>query len=392
VTTPGESSAAVRYVLINWLSFTTLLGALIVLLPLHLEALGLGVDAIAAVSAAAGVGGVISADVVGRLAVRFGAVRLVRGGIAILGLSVVGIGLTRSFIPFVLLHGVIGGATSMVRVGSQMVVRNRVDNDRRGRVHARQGLTTRIGFLVVPVAAGVLWELLEPEWSFVALTVAAAAIALLAGSLAVALPAPVAPSPGSAVPWPRMLRYASGPILFVASRAGRMLLLPLIGLELDLSPSRIGALVGLSAAADVLIAPASGPIMDGRGRLATIVPSFGLTAVGFVLLGIATDGWLLGIAAVVLGIGNGLSAGLLLTIGTDLAPAGAEGPFLGRFGAMSDAGRLIGPFVVGLLGEWFGLNSAAFALAVTTIVGLALIMLFVGETRPPGDTRPRIPA
>ena len=110
MTTPGESSAAVRYVLINWLSFTTLLGALIVLLPLHLEALGLGVDAIAAVSAAAGVGGVISADVVGRLAVRFGAVRLVRGGIAILGLCVVGIGLTRSFIPFVLLHGVIGVA------------------------------------------------------------------------------------------------------------------------------------------------------------------------------------------------------------------------------------------------------------------------------------------
>lgn len=382
MTSTGESRAAVRYVLINWLSFTTLLGALIVLLPLHLEALGLGVDAIAAVSAAAGIGGVLSADLVGRLAVRVGAVRLVRGGIAVMGVSVMGIGLSQSFIPFLLLHGGVGVATSMVRVGSQMVVRNRVDDDRRGRVHARQGLTTRIGFLVVPIAAGVLWEVLEPEWSFLALTLAAAVIAYLAGSLAVELSSPTAPKPESTIPWPLLLRYASGPILFVASRSGRMLLLPLIGLELDLSPIRIGALVGLSTAADVIIAPASGPIMDSRGRLATIVPSFGLTAVGFVLLGIASGGWLLGIAAVVLGIGNGLSAGLLLTIGSDLAPKGAEGQFLGRFGAMSDVGRLLGPFVVGLLGEWVGLNSAAFALAVTTIIGLVLILVFVGETRP----------
>lgn len=378
----SESGAAVRYVLTGWLSFTALLGALIVLLPLHLKTLGFDVDAIAAVSAAAGIGGVISADVVGGLAVRFGAVRLIRGGIALMAASVMGIGLAEHFVLFVVLHGLVGVATSMIRVGSQMVVRNRIESDRRGRVHAHQGVTTRIGFLIVPVGVGVLWEVLNPELTFVVPVAAAILFGLAAGNLAPVKAPPPKQADEVITPVATMLRYASGPMLFVASRAGRNLLLPLIGLELDLSPSRIGLLVGLSSAADVIIAPVSGPMMDRYGRLFTIVPSFGLTIVGFVMLALASGGWLLGIAAVALGIGNGLSAGLLLTLGTDLAPAGNEGPFLGRFGAMSDLGRLIGPFIIGLLGRTLGLNSAALALAVVTAVGLALIVFFVGETRP----------
>ena len=88
------------------------------------------------------------------------------------------------------------------------------------------------------------------------------------------------------------------------------------------------------------------------------------------------------VAAVILGLANGLSAGLLLTLGTDLAPAGNEGPFLGRFGAMHDVGRLLGPFIIGLLGERLGLDVASMALAVVTVIGLACILVFVGETRP----------
>ena len=382
VTQPAESRTAVRYVLTNWLSFTALLGALIVLIPIHLESLGLGVDAIAAVSAAAGIGGVISADIVGGLAVRFGAVRLVRGGIALMAVCVLGIGLADGFVVFVVLHGLVGVATSMIRVGSQMTVRNRIDGERRGRIHAHQGVTTRVGFLVVPVIVGVLWETLTPELTFAVPVAAAVVFAVAAGNLPVAKqPRPHAVAQ-AAVPVSTMLRYASGPILYVASRSGRNLLLPLVGLDLDLSPSRIGLLVGLSSAADVLTAPVSGPIMDRFGRLFTIVPSFALTSIGFVTLGLASGGWLLAIAAVVLGVGNGLSAGLLLTLGTDLAPEGNEGPFLGRFGAMSDAGRLLGPFIVGFLGEWLGLNTAALALAVVTAIGLGLIVIFIGETRP----------
>ncbi len=368
--------------LINWFNWTLLLAALIVLLPLHLEALGFGVDGIAAVTAAAGVGGVLSADFVGGLASRIGPVRLVRFGLLAMGASVAGIGAVSQLIPMLVLNTIVGVCTSMIRVGSQMLVRNRVDDDRRGRVHARQGQTTRLTMLVVPVGVGVMWEVLGPLANFAIPALITVVTLALAGSLTIRPPARAAKGE-SMTPFTTMLRYASGPILFSAARAGRMLLLPLIGLELNLSPPRIGLLIGLTSAADLLISPISGPIMDSRGRLGTIIPSFALTAVGFIILGLASGGWLLGVAAVVLGLGNGFSAGLLLTLGTDLAPAGNEGAFLGRFGAMHDSGRLLGPFLVGLLGESLGLNAAAIALAVVCFIGLACILAFVGETRPP---------
>ena len=378
----NESGAAIRYVLFNWMGFTLLVAALIVLLPLHLEAMGFGVDAIAAVTAAAGVGGVVSADPVGRIATRIGAARTVRLGIVAMMGFVVGLGLVSSFWALVLLNGAVGVCISMIRVGSQLVIHNRVDNNRRGRVHARQGFITRAGVLATPVAIGVLWERLDPEWNFLAPTLLVLLAMLLAGSLEAAPTPPMLQRRPSVTPLATMFRYASGLILFSAARSGRMLLLPLIGLELELAPSRIGLLIGLTAAADVLTSPASGPLMDERGRLATIIPSFTLTAAGFAVLGLAQGGWLLAIAAVVLGLGNGLSSGLLLTLGTDLAPPGGEGPFLGRFGAMQDTGRLIGPFVVGLLGELLGLNIAAVALAVITAAGLGCVLVFIGETRP----------
>ncbi len=378
----ADSGRAIRHVLANWLGQTLLVAGLVVLIPLHLTAIGFGVDAIAAVTAAAGIGGIVAAEPVGRAAARIGAVRLLRIGVAAMSAVVIAIGLVDSLVVLVLLNGVVGVCISMVRVGSQMLVGNRVGDERRGRVHAVQGFVGRVGMLLSPVAIGFAWEQFTSTWSFV-LTVAAALLAVAVGGSLDA--APVAPRRARGVvitSWSTMVRYSSGPTLFTAARSGRNLLLPLIGLELGLSPSRIGLLVGIGSAADVLAAPVSGPIMDGRGRLATIIPSFSLTAAGFGILGVADSGWLVAIAAVVLGLANGLSAGLLLTLGTDLAPIGNEGPFLGRFGAMHDAGRLLGPLIVGLLGDRLGLGAAAGTLAVVTLLGLGCILGFVGETRP----------
>lgn len=301
---------------------------------------------------------------------------------------VIGLGTVDDFLVLVALSGLTGFCISAVRVGAQMIVRNRVANERRGRVHGSQGFISRVMVLIAPVGIGVLWEQFVSLWSFVAPTVLSAVTLVVAGSLPGMKP-PVAERQTTrpVVPLGQMLRFGSGPILFTASRTGRMLLLPLVGLAADMSPSRIGLLVGLTAAADVLVSPAAGQIMDRRGRLAAIVPAFSLMALGFILLGIVllgtgSTGWLLAAAAITLGLGNGLSAGLLLTLGTDLAPPGNEGPFLGRFGAISDTGRLVGPFLVGLLGEQAGLSAAAFMLAAVTALGLGCIVVFVGETRP----------
>jgi MFS family permease len=120
--------------------------------------------------------------------------------------------------------------------------------------------------------------------------------------------------------------------------------------------------------------------MDRFGRLFAMVPAFGLIAVGLVLLGLADSTTTVVIAGAVIGVGNGLSSGTMLTFGSDLAPADATGPFLAGLAAMQDAGRVVGPLLVGVVGAGAGLGAASIALALVMIVAIAWLAVVVGET------------
>jgi predicted MFS family arabinose efflux permease len=59
------------------------------------------------------------------------------------------------------------------------------------------------------------------------------------------------------------------------------------------------------------------------------VPSFAVMALGVALIPLAGDFEGLLLASVVIGLGNGLGSGAMMTLGADLAPPGATGEFLG---------------------------------------------------------------
>jgi MFS family permease len=50
--------------------------------------------------------------------------------------------------------------------------------------------------------------------------------------------------------------------------------------------------------------------------------------------------------AAVLGVGNGLSSGILLTLGADVAPQDDPAAFLGSWRTLTDAGGAIAPLLV----------------------------------------------
>lgn len=61
--------------------------------------------------------------------------------------------------------------------------------------------------------------------------------------------------------------------------------------------------------------------MDRLGRKAAIVPSFVVQAVGMALIPLSHSyGGLLAVASLI-GLGNGLGSGSMMTLGADLAPA-----------------------------------------------------------------------
>jgi MFS family permease len=71
-------------------------------------------------------------------------------------------------------------------------------------------------------------------------------------------------------------------------------------------------------------------MMDVRGRKYAGTPASATMGLGFVAVGFARGFWSLGVAAALLGLGNGMSSGLIMTLGTDLAPQHIRGQFIGE--------------------------------------------------------------
>ena len=159
-----------------------------------------------------------------------------------------------------------------------------------------------------------------------------------------------------------------------------MVLLPLVGVALDLRPSTIGILVAAGYSADLILLPLSGYIMDRLGRLAAIVPAYALLALGLLSLLVVDSATGVLFSGLVMGVGNGLSAGSLFTLSSDLAPKEGTASFLSAVALITDGGRVLGPLVVAVVASLGSLDGAAVGLALVMTLGLVWLVTVVGET------------
>ena len=158
-----------------------------------------------------------------------------------------------------------------------------------------------------------------------------------------------------------------------AVRSARQVVLPLWGVSIGLDAQSIALVVGISGAIDFALFYASGQVMDRFGRLWAALPAMILMGGGFLALSVTHAGsaaamWFAMFAAV-LGVGNGLSSGILMTIGADLAPADDPAPFLGSWRTLTDAGGATTPLLVSLLTAAFSLPVAAAAVGLVGVLG-----------------------
>lgn len=163
-----------------------------------------------------------------------------------------------------------------------------------------------------------------------------------------------------------------------AVRSARQVVLPLWGVSIGLDAQTIALVVGISGAIDFALFYASGQVMDRFGRLWAALPAMILMGAGFIALAFTHDldssaMWFAMFAAV-LGVGNGLSSGILLTLGADVAPRENPGPFLGSWRTLSDAGGAISPLLVSAI---TAVSSLAIATGAVGIIGFAGALAFV---------------
>jgi MFS family permease len=140
--------------------------------------------------------------------------------------------------------------------------------------------------------------------------------------------------------------------------------------------------MSLSAFVDVALFYPAGVIMDKFGRKYAIVPRFTLQALGLLIIPFATGFAGLLLAATITGMGNGLSSGTMMTLGSDLAPKESLGEFLGLWRLIGDGGFTGGPVIVGAIADVLALGPAAIVMAVIGLASAGLFAFGVPETHP----------
>ena len=159
-------------------------------------------------------------------------------------------------------------------------------------------------------------------------------------------------------------------------RSGRTVIIPLFAADiLGLSVDQIGFIVSISVAVDFSLFMVAGWLMDRFGRKFAIVPCFGIQALGMALVPFAATASGLLFAAVLIGFGNGLGAGSMMTLGADLSPARSRGEFLGLWRLVGDLGQTGAPLVVGVVADILVLSSAIFFIAGSGMVGREHLLL-----------------
>jgi len=367
-------------------------GLLLATLPLHAAGYGVSTFLISLAVAAAALGTLATDVPAGALLAQIGLRRAMLIGSGLVALPTLVLGFGGGFEVLLVLRVLSGIGTALWALSRHAYITESVPNASRGRSLSVFGGINRIGTLAGPAVGGVLGEALGLRAAFVASGV----LGLVALGLAARYVRPSA-KPGEAstrrTRWTtvgRLLRANRRDLSAAAVaqtcaqtiRAGRQLIIPLYGaVTLGLDAAEIGFIMTFAALLDVAMFVPAGMVMDRFGRKVAAVPSFAVMAFGVALIPLATSYAGLLLAAAVVGFGNGMGSGTMMTLGADLAPPGATGEFLGLWRLIGDAGAVGGPLVVGAMAAAFGLKGSAYALAVVGLAATLTFALLVKETR-----------
>ncbi len=89
--------------------------------------------------------------------------------------------------------------------------------------------------------------------------------------------------------------------------------------------------------------------------------------------------------AAVLGVGNGLSSGILLTFGADVAPKADPAPFLGSWRTLTDAGGAAAPLLVSAIAAASTLAVASGVMGAIGLLGALAFVRWVPRAAPRPD-------
>ena len=374
-------------------------GAVLPVLALTARDLGASVGTAAVIVSLLGVGMLVGDLPAGALAARFGERRALLAASVAEAVGMTAAGLAPSVVTLAAAVLALGLAGSVFGLARHAYLTDAVAPSLRARALSTLGGVHRVGIFVGPfVGALVLswWGSIGPYAVGAAAALAAAGLVAVTKDLAVRDAAhradrasTVRSREGSLTVF-RVLRdhrrvlttLGFGVIAVAATRAARNAIVPLWAEAIGLDATSTSIVFGLSGAADMLLFYPAGWAMDRFGRVHVAVPSMLVLGLGMVLVPFASTFWALVVVATVLGIGNGIGSGILMTLGADASPEVGRAQFLGGWRLMGDIGWASGPALVSAVAVLASLGTASVVMGVVAWAGAAWLKVWVPRFDP----------
>jgi len=163
-------------------------------------------------------------------------------------------------------------------------------------------------------------------------------------------------------------------------RASRQAVLPLWADHIGLEPEAVSLIFGISLGMEMLLFYPAGSAMDRWGRKSVAIPCLSIMSLGMLLLPLTGGFGSMVMVALVIGFGNGLGSGIVMTLGADFSPAAGRAQFLGAWRLCGDLGTAGGPLLAAGVTAAVSLAAASLLMGGIGVAGAALIIFRMPET------------
>lgn len=284
----------------------------------------------------------------------------------------------------------VGMAQSVFLLARQTYLTDAVPIAIRARALSTLGGVMRIGLFVSPFLSAGLMQLMGLDGAYWLAAIAASA----AGALAFTLPelpsrpeqksTHAGPSDGHAGKAPGVsllalmkvhrhtfLTLGTGCLLVSAIRSCRQVVIPLWAAHIMLDAATVSMVYGAMGAIDMLLFYPAGKVMDTYGRRWVAMPSMLIMAIALLLMPFTDTVTTFLLVTLLLGFGNGIGSGLIMTIGADRSPIQGRAKFLGLWRFITDVGTCGGPLAASSIAA-VGLAPALLAVSSWGFIAAAI--------------------
>ena len=355
-------------------------GAILPVIPLTARDLGASVPVAALVVMLIGIGSMVSNIPASIITMRRGERWAIVAAAVWCAIAMALCGWTDHLGVFLAASFMIGMSQAVFSLARQSYLTEAVPPEFRARALSTLGGVMRIGLFIGPFAAAA-----AIHWFGLVAAYAVGIVALvLAGLVAARIPdledshaLPAADAPVAQAPtlWSTVrdhrhvfVTLGIGIMLVSAVRASRQAIIPLWADHLGLEPSVASLIYGLAGGIDMLVFYPAGKVMDLKGRRWVAVPAMVTMATALLLMPLTHGASTLLLAAALLGFGNGIGSGMVMTLGADHSPRPGRAHFLGVWRLMADIGSSCGPALLSFLAATLSLGAG---IAATGLIALA---------------------